>query len=67
MRFKSLFAKIHSYTVSQLHTALTPVNLVHFAFLIISHKMYYFRNVPGVLGILTILGHTYSRLAIQYS
>ena len=64
--FKS-FSKNLCCNVCQLHTYFTLVNLVHFAFFTIPHKMYSSSNVTCVLGILTTIIHTNIRLAIQYN
>ena len=53
--------------VCQFQTSFRPVNLVQLTIFTISHKMYSSRNLPSVIGILNIISHTRSKLAIQHN
>ena len=53
--------------VCQLQTSFTPFSLVYFTVFNIFHQNHSSRNVRIMLGILTIIIHTHSRLDIQYN
>ena len=62
-----MITNIIGSNVCQLHTSLTPVNIVHIAIFTITLKMHSPCNVPCVFSFITIIIHTQIRLTLQYN
>ena len=62
-----IFTNILGCSFCQLQTSFASVNFVNFSLLVIPSRIRSSSYVPCVLGILTIISHTNSRLTIQYN